>query len=370
MMPVFTPSLCYIDLDAIAHNFRELGSPERLMPVIKSDAYGHGLLQTARTLAAAGARYFAVGGASEGAALREAGFSQDILLLMGCLSPEDWGFTFQHGLIPLAGSFDALEMAASRNKPLRIAIKVDTGMSRLGFDPQEAQAVCDFLLLHPWLQPVMLVSHLACADMPGECAFTAQQGAAFDNFYSLIADHFPDIRPSLDNSAAALAGAGYAISRPGLAIYGHSPLPGPLGARLRPAMSVSTPIIHIRNLQPGQSVSYGRIYTAQRPMRIGITACGYANGFARALSNKASMLVHGLRTPQIGRVCMGMTMIDLTGVPRAQVGDTAWLLGGPDGRDPAISASEMAEWLDTIPYEIMCIMGGQNPRVYVKSGQR
>lgn len=366
MAPIFTPSICHIDLGAIAHNFRQLGPANRLMPVIKSDAYGHGVLETAQTLQQAGARRFAVGLASEGAALREAGHGQQIVLLMGCIGENDWQLARRYELMPLVGSFAALQKAAATDSPFSVAIKVDTGMRRLGFSLEDAPLVRDYLVSHPHLRPGMLISHLACADMPEEESFGAEQKRNFDAFYAVLKDAFPDMLRSLDNSASLLTAPKFDISRPGLAIYGGNPLSQPLDADLRWAMSVSTPIIHIRDLRAGESVSYGRIYTAEKPMRIGIAACGYATGFGRSLSNCAQVLVNGKRVPQVGRVCMSMSMVDLTNVPDAKVGDLAWLLGGEAqaGESP-VSATEMADWLDTIPYEVLCIMGGQNPRKYV-----
>lgn len=358
--------VCHIDLDAIAHNFRVLGSPDSLMPVIKADAYGHGLVEIARELDSAGAARFAVGLAQEGVMLRKMGRRQQIVLLMGCVAREDWEQALRHELTPLIGSFQELQdarelLARFPGKSLAVAIKVDTGMSRLGFKPDEAAAITDLLMHEPGLRPEMLVSHLACADMPEQEEFTQGQIAAFDEFYAVISRVFPAILRSIGNSAGLITGHNYEIARPGLALYGYNPLPGAALPVLKPAMSVSAPILAVRELAPGDSVSYGRTFVAQKPMRIAVIGCGYAAGFNRLLSGKASILVNGQRCQQIGRICMSMACIDVSAVEQVKRGDQAWLMGGGDNQ---VTAVELAERLGTIPYELLCLLGGLNQRVY------
>lgn len=365
-----TACLCHVDLDAIVHNFRRLGEPGRLMPVIKADAYGHGMLAVARVLDKAGARRFAVGCAGEGARLRREGYKQEIVPLMGCLNATDWELAREYRLTPLAGSFDDLDHAESAGAP-QLAIKCDTGMARLGFGPEEASALLERLRSLKKTRPVMLLSHFACADMPDEDDFTKKQIEKFENFYKTLKPEFPHMARSLGNSAAALGapGPGLNILRPGLALYGGNPFAGTsresLGEGLKWAMSVSAPVIHIRELAPGQSVSYGRIFRAERPMRIAIVACGYANGAPRSLSGRLHVLVNGRRIPQIGRVCMNMLMLDISDAPDVEKGDSAWIMGGParNGERP-VDAQELAGALGGIPYEVMCAFGDMNSRVY------
>lgn len=370
MSVAFTPSLCHIDLSAIAHNFKLLGEPERLMPVIKADAYGHGLTEVAQVLDKSGAIRFAVGYASEGAILRSLGHKQEIILLIGCLNEGDWEQAVRHQLTPLVGSFADLKYGQAvlgryPKKTQPIALKVDTGMSRLGFNLTDLEAVCGLLAQTPNLEPKLLISHLACADVPEEANFTKEQTAIFDQCYERLKAKFPTLARSLDNSAATLDSPGYDIARPGLALYGGNPLPGLDASGLRWAMAVSTPILHIREIAAGQSVSYGRIFKAEKDMRIAVAACGYATGYARNLSNKAQMLVNGQRARQIGRICMSMTMLDVTDIPDVKKGDHAWIMGGEakEGQQP-ITALELANELGTIPYEILCLMGELNPRVF------
>lgn len=372
----FTPAFCRIDLGALRRNFRRLGPADEIMPVIKSDAYGHGLLPVAAALAEAGATRFAVGTASEGMALRRAGFGQEIVPLMGCLTPEDWRMAVAAGLTPLIATFEDIEAAAAAASAcgagvVPVALKCDSGMGRLGFTPGEAPELVERLRATPVLAPCLALSHLSSVDMPGEDAYTEMQQGRFTVFLTALAGAFPGIRPSLGNSAATIgpARAASGICRPGLALYGGNPFAGTtrehLGEELEWVMSVAAPILAVHRLAQGESLSYGRIFTAPRDMQVAVVAAGYATGYARALSGRVSLLVRGRRVPQVGRVCMSMLMLDVSELPEAAPGDLAWVLGGPaePGERP-VDAQELAGLLDTIPYEVLCLMGGLNPRVY------
>lgn len=376
MSCTFTPAFCRIDLAALSRNFRRLGTPDELMPVIKSDAYGHGLLPVARTLADAGAQRFAVGTTNEGMALRRAGFGQTIVPLMGCLTDSDWHTAVACGLTPLIAGFDDIAAAAAAasacgTRCLPVALKCDTGMGRLGFAPDNAPELVERLRAHPMLAPALALSHLSSADTPEEDAYTELQIQRFDRFYTILRAAFPRILPSLGNSAATVGPARQrsGICRPGLAIYGGNPFATTsrkaLGQELEWAMSVAAPILTIHPLRAGESVSYGRTFTAPHDMRVAVVAMGYATGYARALSGRVSLLVHGRRVPQVGRICMSMLMLDVSTVPESRPDDLAWVLGGPTepGEHP-VDAQELANLLDTIPYEVLCLMGGLNPRVY------
>lgn len=376
MSCTFTPAFCRIDLSALQRNFRSLGDASQLMPVIKSDAYGHGLLPVARALAEAGAARFAVGTASEGLALRRAGLGQEIVPLMGCLAAEDWASAVAGGLTPLIASFADITAAAEAAQAcgarrLPVALKCDSGMGRLGFAPEEAAPLVESLRRHPVLLPRLAISHLSSVDMPEEDAYTAMQVRRFEDFFATLQAAFPHIKPSLGNSAGTLGPARQpsGICRPGLALYGGNPFANTSrqahGQKLKWAMSLAAPILAVHPLRAGESLSYGRIFTAPRDMRVAVAAMGYATGFARALSGRASLLVHGQRAPQVGRVCMNMLMLDVSALPETAPGDLAWVLGGEaaPGVKP-VDAQELALLLDTIPYEILCLMGALNPRVY------
>lgn len=372
----FSPSLCHIDLGAIRRNFGRMGKASGLMPVIKSDAYGHGLVHVARTLSEAGARRFAVGTVPEGMALRDAGLRQTIVPLLGALSDVDWQGAVMQGLTPVVGNFEQLERAAAHchaGRTLRIAVKCETGMGRLGFSEDELPQVIDRMRSVQGLEPVMAISHLSCADVPEQEAYTAEQARRFAAMTDALRQAFPEMERSLANTAGtiALPEARYEVCRPGISLYGGNPFTGTAwegkGAKLglEWAMSVSAPVIEVRRLTAGQSVSYGRLFTAEKPTVVAVVAIGYATAFNRSLSNRTAMLINGRRAAQVGRVCMGMIMADVTDLPPVRVGDTAWLMGGQaePGQKP-VTPQDIANALGTISYEVLCLFGGMNPRVY------
>ena len=374
-MPVceFTPSRCHVNLAALRRNFARLGEAARLMPVIKADAYGHGLLPVARTLADAGAQRFAVGLVDEGRALRDAGFSQRIVPLLGQLSPEDWQRARALDILPLiAGPDDVARAAALADAahPWKVAIKLDSGMGRLGFTPEDIPALLEALRAAPALRPALALSHVAVADTPEEQPYTLGQLERFTAMTDALRAVFPDMERSLDNSAGTLAWpqARFEVCRPGYAVYGGNPLAGTdwadKGGNLEWVMSFSAPVIQTRSLAQGQTISYGRIFTAPRDMRIAVLGCGYANAVPRALSNALPLRLHGRRVPQVGRICMGMMMVDISALENVQPGDRAWLLGGPEGPDAPVTPDDWAAPLETIAYELLCLVGMTNPRVY------
>ena len=372
----FSPSLCHIDLGAIRRNFGRMGQPQALMPVIKSDAYGHGLVPVARVLAEAGAQRFAVGTVSEGMALRDAGLRQTIVPLLGALTDVDWQGAVMQGLTPLVGNFDQLERAAAHchaGRTLRVAIKCETGMGRLGFSEAELPQVIDRLRSTQGLEPVMVLSHFSCADMPEQEAYTQDQVRRFTAMSDALRAVFPEVQRSLCNTAGTIdrPDAHFEICRPGISLYGGNPFKGTAwedkGASLglEWAMSVSAPIIEVRQVAEDRSVSYGRLFTAQKTATVAVVAIGYATAFNRSLSTRTAMIINGRRVPQVGRVCMGMIMADVTGLPPVRVGDTAWLVGGPaDPGETPVTPQDIADTLGTISYEVLCLFGGMNPRVY------
>lgn len=358
---------------AVARNFlrlRALGSD--LVAVVKADAYGHGLVPVAQALAQAGARRLAVGTVAEGVMLRQALPHAQIIALLGVLDTRDARACQEHGIVPLvtqAEHWPLLRQAARQAaRPLEVILKFDTGMGRLGFRPDEAGAVVAALQAAPMLRPVAVFSHLATADDPAAADFVAEQAALVRAIQADLAAAGLELPASLANSAGLLAhpSTHFQIQRPGIALYGANPLAGtPWADRcppLEPAMAVDAPILQVRELPAGASVSYGRTFRAPRPMRVAIVAAGYADAYSRGLSNRATMVVGGRRAPVLGRVCMQMTAVDVTDIPGVRPGDRAYLLGGPGAA--AITAAELAAWWGTIPYEVFCLLG-LNPRVFV-----
>ncbi|MCL1985932.1 MAG: alanine racemase [Betaproteobacteria bacterium] len=370
-----SPCRIRIHLDRIQRNFKYIGQAERLIAVVKSDAYGHGLLPVAKALAQCGARFFAVGTVSEALFLRSEGFGNAAdggafcLALLGAPTPEEMARAAAADVVPLVHDQHSLELAAAHGnpeRPLRIAVKWNTGMTRLGFVPEEAPEVIERLSSLPGLRPVLCLSHLAAADAPEQDAYTNQQIQTFDALVRQMR-RFPGLRATLANSAAALGhpSAAFDMARPGIALYGGNPFHGTqretIGAALECAMDAGAPILQVRHIRGGESVSYGRTFTAPHAMRIGIVGIGYADGYARAFSNRGQLMLRGKRVAVLGRVCMGMLCIDLSEVPNAQAGDTAWILGGPDPN--AVTIHELADAWGTISYEVFCLLG-RNTRGY------
>jgi len=363
-----------IDLDAIRHNYRFLRSRgTALIPVIKSDAYGHGLIPVARAVAECGAFFFAVGTVGEAARLRPS-VEGTVFALLGPQSPEEAREAVERDIVPIAARHDQLiwlQKAADRAK-LRpvVALKFDTGMARLGFGAEDAGRVLETLSRCPLLQPQWLFSHLATADDPDQADFVRKQAARFQRIRSQVDAAWPDLRCSLVNSAGLLAFPGLAWDRqrPGIALYGANPFYGTtlaeLGVGLRPAMRVQAPVLSVHPLAKGASISYGRTYVADRDKTVAIVGAGYADGYSRGLSNTGWMLLRGQRARILGRVCMQMTAVDVTDIPGVAPGGMAVLLGS-DGQ-ASIAPEDLSSWWGTIPYEVFCLLG-MNPRQYIAS---
>jgi alanine racemase len=342
-------------------------------PVIKSDAYGHGLQKTALALFAAGARTMAAGSVGEAAALKETVPEAEVISLLGPIDAADYALVCERDIIPFAGSDEQLlkleEAAVRAGVPVRVALKFDTGMSRLGFAVEEAGAVADILDGLGGVRAVMAASHLATADDPSQDGYVEEQSELFEKALRALHARGLDVRGSLANSGAIFGHprTHHDLQRPGIALYGGNPFHGtarePLGRGLVQGMDVVSRLVQVRTIPAGRTVSYGRTFTAPREMRVGIVAVGYADNYSRGLSSKGQMLLRGRRVDILGRVCMQLTAVDLGSVPEAAIGDEVHVLGGTG--ENAIRAEELAAWWGTITYEVFCLLG-QNPREYVE----
>ncbi|MDD4951293.1 MAG: alanine racemase [Desulfovibrionaceae bacterium] len=362
-----------VRLGRIRSNFRLLEAKGgRVMPVVKADAYGHGLWPVARALAEEGARTFAVGTVEEAADLRRAGCRAGIVSLLGPLDPWEYEALWEFGAIPMIGEFGRLEelarVASRMPGPLDIGLKFDTGMSRLGFSEADLPGLLDRISGLAGLRPVMVSSHLAAADVPDLAGFLDGQVQTFRRVVSAFKARGLEVEANLANSAAVMARPDLAFQgqRPGVSLYGANPFWGTdlaeLGQGLEPAMEVSAPVIEVRDVARGQSVGYGCTHRVEENTRLAVVAAGYADGYSRGLSNRGWALVRGVRVPVVGRVCMQLLMLDVGRAPGVEPGDRAWLLGG-DGPQ-AIRPEELAEWWGTIPYEVFCLLG-LNRKKYV-----
>ena len=353
-----------IDLQAVSHNFsliRRITGGRPVIAVVKADAYGHGAAQVSKRLVSDGAEYLAVAFMDEARELREAGITVPILVLFDPDSHE----AFEYNLTPVVGTlkaaFDLSREAEKRGRNINIHIKVDTGMGRLGFRGQVQHDILAIARLKGiTIEGVM--SHFSDADV-SDRSFAFSQIAAFNTLRTdLAAAGLRIPLYHLANSAAvvALPEAHCDAVRPGIMLYGcpDSTLP-----KLVPAMSAKARIVALRKLPPGTPISYGRTFVTERESLIGVISAGYADGFSRLFSNKASVLVRGRRAPVVGRVCMDVTMIDVTDIAGVSETDDVIIMGRQGNE--SISAEELAQLSGTIPYEVMLSLGSRARRIYI-----
>lgn len=365
-----------VHLDSLRHNYRLFRQLcDNVIPVIKSDAYGHGLVEVSRALKPAGVDTFGVGFVNEAVKLRESGCEQRILALLGPVDDADYEALWEHQILAAIAHKGQLERIAEMVEtrgPVDIALKFDTGMRRLGFRPEDVQEVIDFLKRNPEIRPVMVSSHLASADMPDNKAHVHGQAEKFDHVVYGLRNAGFEVEANLANSAGSLAHELCRLDslRMGIAMYGGNPFHGTewgeLGKELRPAMEVSAPVLQVHPLKKGEGISYGWTHVAERDCTVAIIGTGYADCYSRGMSNTGYMNIMGRRVPILGRVCMQMTAVDVTDILSEGLdvlpGDEAWLLGGP--APGIITPEDLAGWWGTITYEVFCLLG-MNQRTYI-----
>lgn len=372
LAPHLHPTFAAIDLHALAHNLAVVRShiPKscEIIAVVKANAYGHGLVEVARALLRLGVARLGVASLDEGLALRQAGIEAAILV-MGAVFPHQLSDLIAHRLTPVlydARLTDAFaKQLGSRREPYPVHLKVDTGMGRLGFAPEEVLPLLQRPVFKGPLRAEGLMTHLADADSE-ERNYTERQLARF----RLLLDHIKQSGLAVPlihtaNSAAVLRypSSHFTAVRPGIMLYGYHTLPaGDPVPDLKPVLSLTTTIAQIRSIPKGGSISYNRTFIAQRPSRVAILPIGYADGYNRLLSNRASVLIGGRRTPVVGRICMDMTLVDVTDLADVSPGQQAVLIGRQGAQ--RITADDIAAWLDTISYEVLCAIGPRVPRIY------
>ena len=359
-----------IDLGAVRANVRALrglaGTAE-FAAVVKADGYGLGAAAIGRAALDAGAGRLCVFALDEAQALREAGIDVPILVL-GPLRPDDAPRVAGLAVactLTRAELVGPLARAAAGGRPIAVHVKVDTGMRRLGPPPAAAEALVAAVRAEPRLRLEGFYTHFPNADGPGEDARGDTEGR-FAQFLALAERAGAPLRHAA-NSATLLRFPRMALDlvRVGAGVYGFGPgaAAAPAAALLRPVATWRATLVQTHDLAAGESVSYGGTWTASRPARVGVVAVGYADGFRHALSNRGAMLVRGRRAPVVGAVCMDMTLVDLSNVPGAAVGDVATLIGR-DG-EAEISLHAFAERCGTIPYEVLTGLGPRPERRYL-----
>ena len=356
-----------VDLEVLRRNVRLLGQslPEgtRLMAVVKADAYGHGMIQVAREALAAGASQLAVALVEEGAALRQAGVEAPVLVL-GATSFEEALLGVKHGLtltLCSAAMVREVEKAAcAAGGEAQVHLKLDTGMSRIGARTEEdVRDVLAALAECPRVRLTGVFTHFAHAD-GDDMTFTRRQLERFRRLSALLPEN---VLRHCANSAAIhrLPEAAMDMVRAGISMYGYPPVETDMP--LEPFMDWRTRVTYVKEITPGDTVSYGRTFTAEKPMRVATMACGYGDGYHRAASGKAEVIIRGKRVKVLGRICMDQMMADVTEVPGVAPGDVVTLMGR-DGNE-RITAEDIAAWAGTISYEVLLAATGRVPREWI-----
>ena len=348
-----------IDLDALKYNFRlaqAKAGEARAMAVVKADGYGHGISAVAKALADDAGK-FAVACLEEALELRAAGVRQPVVMLQGVHSQSDLVVCTQSRFEPVLHSRVQLDWLAADNAP-SFWLKVNTGMNRLGFRPDDLPSVMAQLEASGCRQHLLgFVTHFACADDP-DSTMTHDQTAVFERATA----PWPELMRSVGNSAAHFLPKQplYDWSRPGIMLYGASPMIAKTGLELglRPVMTLQAPLIATRVVRPGESIGYGAAWVADTETRMGMVAIGYGDGYPRHAGTGTPAAVRGTRISLLGRVSMDMLAVDLSGAPQAQEGDMVELWGS------TVSVDEVASCAGTIGYELLTGVTARVPRVH------
>lgn len=368
------PAWAEINLDALAHNVREIRRithpKAQIMAVVKANGYGHGVVPVSRIALSNGANWLGVALLQEAVLLREKGINAPVVIL-GYTPDEDMEDVVAHDIgqtIFTWGGALAMAAAAKRlGKTARAHIKVDTGMGRLGFPPTEETVETIFRIAHlPGVEVEGIYTHFAAAD-EADKSFTEEQFSRFIWVIKQLAARGVYIRWKHCANSAALLDLQYThldLVRPGILLYGLFPSAEVRrdAVRLVPVMSLKARVAFVKEVPAGTSISYGRTYVAREPKRIATIPLGYADGYSRLLSNKGEVLVKGKRAPVVGRVCMDQLMVDVTHIPDVAQGDEVVLLGRQGEEE--ITAEEIAERMGTISYEVVCMISERVPRIY------
>ena len=359
------PILATIHQAALAHNLArvQMGAPDaRVFAIVKANAYGHGIERAFEGLRSADG--FALLDLAEAQRLRALDWRGPILLLEGCFDARDLELCSRLGLWHVVHCHEQINLLAAHKtlQPHRVFLKMNSGMNRLGFAPERYRAAWTRLNVLPQVEDIALMTHFSDADGP---TGVAEQLGTFNR----LTHDLPGER-TLSNSAALLR-HGQALAahsdwvRPGIAVYGSAPdFPERTAADwgLQPTMSLTSKIISVQNLAQGSTVGYGSSFVADKPMRIGVVACGYADGYPRHCTTGTPVLINGVRCPMVGRVSMDMITVDLAAVPDAGMGSEATLWGRASA-GTLLSIDEVARAAGTVSYELMCALAQRVPVV-------
>jgi len=370
------PTVGEVDLGALEFNYRQIQKriPEgvKLLAVVKADAYGHGAIPVSLKLEKLGVEYLGVAIPEEGVELRRGGVKAPILVLGGIFGREvDQIFRFR--LTPVIFRKDSLKLlsqeAERRRRKVKVHLKVDTGMGRLGVPLSDWHDFLKEVKRFPKIEIEGILSHFSMLD--AEKDLTQNQWGAFQRAVTIAQEMGISCQYlHMASSATLTAFPGYSakLVRPGIMLYGSYPSPKFQSLiPLKPVMTLKTRIHFLKSVPPGTRISYGGTFKTKRESLIATLPIGYADGYSHHLSNHGEVLIHGKRAPVVGKVCMDFIMVDVTDIPRVSVGDEVILMGR-QGREQ-ITAEEIAEKINSISYEVLCLIGKRVPRVY-KEGKR
>lgn len=374
------PTIAEIDLDALEHNFNQIRKRVRqgtkILAVVKANAYGHGSVRVSSELQRLGVDFLGVATCEEGIELRKASITTPIIVLGGFFKGQSLDVN-RYDLIPVIYNLESAkelsQQADKNNCTVKIHLKIDTGMGRLGILPSETEHFIQQLQKLTSLEIDGVLSHLADnnQDHPSGLEFTQRQASLFKQQIEQL--HQMGIDPQyehLANSAAIIEKYpdDFNLVRPGIMLYGAYPSKTfEQVIDLKPVMSLKTEIISLKTVARDTSISYGRTFICKRESLIATLPIGYADGYTRFLSNKGEVLVRGRKVPVVGVVCMDLVMVDVTDVAGVSLGDEVVLMGSQG--DQKITVEEIAEKTGTIAYEIMCSISPRVPRVYMKEGR-
>ncbi len=365
------PTYASINLENLRHNTKQILSKmpkgQEPLAIIKANAYGHGAVFISRTLVGCGINKLGVATFSEGLELRKEGIQTEIYVLNGILAPlSDY---FSNRLYPVIYDIEQLKLLCDyigqEPREFKACLKFDTGMGRLGFAPAQVDEIVGLLRKTEQLKIAAVMTHLAKADEEDE-EFTKRQFTLFRKLRDIIKDRGIDgMVYSICNSAAIIDNRldDFNWARPGIALYGSYP-----NTRhqkmidLKPVLEFKTKIINLKRLMQNATIGYGGTFTTSRESLIAILPVGYADGYPRLASNRGHVLVNGKKAPIVGRISMDLMAIDVTDVPNVKLHDDVVLIGKSDKE--LIRAEDVAEWADTISYEILCGISPRVPRVY------
>ncbi len=371
-----TPLTVSIHLDILKKNFLEIrqfvSSSTKILPIIKADAYGHGAVPVAQALESLNIFGFGVASVSEGIRLREHHI-QTPIIIMGPLLRDHLPEIIHYDLTPVISHPDIfhqlLAQLPSNKQPFPFHLKIDTGLHRLGFEAKEALALIQGLSSTPAVSLQGLLTHFADADNL-DTRLTNQQLEQFQVFMQQVREEKIQVPLyHMANSAGILfhPASHLGMVRPGIMLYGYTPRhqTEPLPFHLQPVMQAKTYIAHLRTLEPGEVVGYNALFRTRRRSHIAILPVGYTHGFPRGLTGTGHVLIQGKPAPIIGKICMDMMMVDVTDILNPTIGEEVMLLGKQGENE--ITAQDYAGWLNTIPYEILCGIGGKAHRTYLPS---